>query len=221
MGIHLHRDLEDLTRKLFEVGTMVEQATNDAIESIIDRRADLANHVLQGDMRIDQLEVEVENDALKILALHQPVAIDLRFIVAVLKMNNDLERMGDLAVNIAERAKYLATHPKLDVRLHFREMGSVVRQMVRDCLDALTQRDPALARAVCARDDEVDRFNSDMYLTLRKHMLDDGESIKRAIHLLSVARHLERIADLATNIAEDVVFMVEGEVIRHQVEEYD
>ena len=221
MAIHLHRDLEQLTRKLFEVGAMVEQATSDAIEAIIERRAALADQVMRVDERIDELEVEVENDALKILALHQPVAIDLRFIVAVLKMNNDLERMGDLAVNIAERAKYLATHPKLNVKLHFREMGAVVRHMVRDCLDALTQRDPVLARAVCARDDEADQYNRDMYHKLREHMMKDADSIKRAIHLLSVARHLERIADLATNIAEDVVFMVEGEVIRHKIEEYE
>jgi phosphate transport system protein len=221
MPIHLHRDLERLAKEILQVGALVEEATNHAIEALVHRRKELAERVLKGDDLIDRREVEVEVDCLKILALHQPVAADLRYIVSVLKVNNDLERMGDLAVNVAERALYLATHDPLPVRLDFDQMGELVRRMVRDCLDALVRRETDAAWRVIHDDDKVDAINRQMYGTLEQVMSDEPGTIQRAIHTLSASRHLERIADLATNIAEDVIFMVDGEVVRHNPEKYD
>ena len=149
------------------------------------------------------------------MALHHPVATDLRFIISVLKVNNDLERMGDLAANIAERSIYLATHEPLRTVLNFNRMVDGVREMVRKSLDALIRTDTNLARLVLTMDDEIDALNREMYTKLQNIMREDPESVDRAVHTLSVSRYLERIADLSTNIAEDVVFMVEGESIRH------
>ncbi|MCK6473920.1 MAG: phosphate signaling complex protein PhoU [Planctomycetes bacterium] len=220
MAKHLQRGLENLKKELLILGAMVEEATNRAITALIERRADLAQAVLERDDQIDEKEVAVEEDCLKILALNQPVAADLRFIITVLKVNNDLERMGDLAVNIAERAAYLATHEPISVPLDFTRMGDNVRVMVRESLDALVNRDAVLARKILDDDDAVDDANRQMYDVLQKLMHQEPAAIERAIHLLSASRHLERIADLATNIAEDVVFLVEGEVIRHRTEDY-
>ncbi len=221
MPIHLHRDLERIAKEVLAVGALVEEATNHAIEALVHRRAELAETVLNGDDRIDRREVEVEVDCLKMLALHQPVAADLRYIVAVLKVNNDLERMGDLAVNVAERARYLATHEPLSVDLDFQTMGDLVKRMVRDCLDALVRRDVEAAQRVMQDDDRVDHINRQMFDVLQGAMQADPKNVKRAVHMLSASRHLERIADLATNIAEDIVFMVDGTVIRHQPEHYE
>lgn len=220
MAKHLRRDLESLEKEILQVGALVEDAIRKATIALIDRRADLAEEVLHGDTAIDQKEVEVEEECLKILALHQPVAADLRFLIAALKVNNDLERMGDLAVNVAERAAYLATHEPIGVPLDFKRMVGLVRDMVSQSLDALVRHDARLARSVCEQDDAVDAINKQMYVDLQELMLRDPATIKRAVHTLSASRHLERIADLATNIAEDVVFMVDGEVIRHRVEDY-
>ena len=218
MAIHLERDLERLKQQLLAVGAMVESATAKAIASLIERRPSLAEEVLHGDHEVDQREVELEEECLKVLALHQPVATDLRFIVSVLKANNDLERIGDLAVNVAERAIYIATHEPLHVRLDFETMGTLVRQMLKECLDSVIRRDLDLAHKVRAMDDEVDRINRKMFVALQEAMLADCTTAPRAIHLLSASRHLERIADHATNVAEDVIFMVEGKVVRHQEE---
>ncbi len=220
MSKHLHRDLETLKRDILTMGSMVEEALNCAIVALIDRRDDLAEQVMTGDDAIDDMEVAIEEDCLKMLALHQPVAADLRFIVAVMKVNNDLERMGDVAINISERARYLATHDPIGVPLDFRKMVDRVRLMVRQSLDALVNMDAWLARTVCEMDDEVDAANREMYVVLQRIMKEHPDTIERAVHTLSCSRHLERIADLATNIAEDVVFMVEGEIIRHRFEDY-
>ncbi len=217
---HLRRDLERLEREILRVGALVEEAIRKATIALVDRRPELAEAVIAGDAQIDAMEVEVEEECLKILALHQPVATDLRFLVAVLKVNNDLERMGDLAVNVAERARYLATHEPLEVPLDFPCMVERVRDMVADSLGALVRQDAPAARAVCERDDAVDAINRHMFSVLQDLMERDPPSIQRAVHALSASRHLERIADLATNIAEDVVFMVDGDVIRHRAEDY-
>ena len=220
MTKHLQRDLDDVKRELLAMGGTVEEATSRAVRSLLERRVDLAEEVIGGDEEIDEREVRIEGDCLKILALHQPVATDLRFVVSVMKVNNDLERMGDLAVNVAERSAYLATHPGIGIRLEFSAMAEKVRSMVRGALDALVALDCDLAREVIGADNEVDAMNREMFEVLQDLMMRDSSSIKRAVHALSVSRHLERIADLATNIAEDVVFLVEGEVIRHQSEDY-
>lgn len=219
MGKHLEQDLDRLKKDVLTMGALVEEATNKAISALTRRDPALAEDVLSGDDAIDRREVEVETACLKVLALHQPVAGDLRFIVAVMKVNNDLERMGDLAQNIAERAAYLARHEPVLVELDFERMVERVRQMVSMSLDSLVNRDPELARRVCALDNEVDGYHRRMFSVLQELMREDTDTIERAVHTLSVARHLERIADLATNIAEDVVFMVEGEVIRHHAED--
>ncbi len=215
MSKHLERDLDNLKQRLLEVGSMVEEATNKAIAALMSLRADLAAEVIASDSTIDASEVRTEEEGLKILALHQPVAADLRFVITALKINNDLERMGDLAVNIAERAGYLAERPPLGVPLDFNRMMEVVQQMVRTALDAQVTLDAALARTVVLMDDEVDTIHREMFQSLQQRMQQDPDVVERAVAYLSASRDLERIADLATNIAEDVVFMVDGEVVRH------
>ncbi|MBT6247853.1 MAG: phosphate signaling complex protein PhoU [Nitrospina sp.] len=215
MGKHLQRDLDHIKKELLAIGVMVEIALNNAIESLVKRYPKLTEEVKNGDSQIDQKENQIEEECLKVLALHHPVATDLRFIISVLKVNNDLERMGDLAANIAERSIYLATHEPLRTVLNFNRMVDGVREMVRKSLDALIRTDTNLARLVLTMDDEIDALNREMYTKLQNIMREDPESVDRAVHTLSVSRYLERIADLSTNIAEDVVFMVEGESIRH------
>jgi phosphate transport system protein len=196
---------------------MVETAINNAILSLKDRRPDLAESVIGEENRIDEKEVYIEEECLKLLALHQPVAMDLRFIVVVLKVNNDLERMGDFAVNIAKRAIFLASEEPIPTPPEFIEMMSTsIRTMVRQSLDAIVELDVEMARSVIAMDNKVDDINRQMYVKFQQLVENDPTTLKRALGLLSTSRYLERIADLATNIAEDVVFMVEGEVIRHQ-----
>ncbi len=219
MSIHLQKDLEHLEKELLILSSMVEDATNKAILALVDRRLELARQVMREDDRINHREVLIEEECLKMLALHQPVAADLRFIVAVLKVNNDLERMGDLAVNIAERAAYLTTQEPLQVSLDFPKMAEGVRAMVRESLDALSNMNPRLARHVLTMDDEIDEANRGMFDILQELMQRDPSTIVRAVHLLSASRHLERIADLATNIAQDVVYMSEGRLIRHLTED--
>ena len=216
MAKHLQRDLGELKKELLASGSLVEEAVNHSIEALVNRRINLAEMVIEGDCQINQKENQIEEECLKILALHQPVAADLRFIISVLKVNNDLERIGDLAVNIAERAVYLSAHEPLKATLNFPRMADGARKMVRKSLDALIGMDANLARIVLTMDDEIDDLNREMYTTLQDLMHQSPECFERAVQTLSVSRYLERIADLSTNIAEDVVFMVEGELIRHQ-----
>lgn len=220
MSVHLLKAVEHLNKRVIELSTIVEESVQRAVEALETRNKDLALKVIEDDTIIDEMEVDVEEECLKILALHQPVASDLRFIVAVLKINNDLERVGDLAVNVAERAAYLATLKPIDVALDFHAMARKTQWMLKRALDALVDQDPDLAKAVCQADDEVDAMNREMYERVQEGIRRDIEAMPALIHLLSVSRHLERIADLATNIAEDVVYMARGEIIRHKVEQY-
>ncbi len=220
MAKHLQREIENLKKKLLALSARVETAVRDATLSIEKRDADLAQKIIADDINIDNIEVEVEEDCLKILALHQPVAIDLRFIVAVLKINNDLERIGDLAVNIAERAAYLADQPKVNISLDFIDMAHNAQSMLKKSLDALINHDAELAHKVCASDDVVDAMNREMYLKVQKAIQTNPNQIESLTHLLSASRHLERIADLATNIAEDVIYMIDGQIVRHKTENY-
>lgn len=214
--MHLHRDLDLLKREILELGGMVEVAINDAIVALKNRRIDLAEKVIEREDEINEKEVQIEEECLKILALHQPVAADLRFIVVTLKVNNDLERMGDFALNIAERSLFLSTQDPIPTMPEFFEVvPETVRTMVRKTLDALVKMDMDLAREVMAMDDTVDDINRRMYSQLQQLMEKDSSTIERSIQVLSTSRYMERIADLATNIAEDVVFMVEGKVVRH------
>ena len=200
MPKHLQREIENLKKNLLSLGARVETVVHEAIRSIEERDADLAQKIIAEDIEIDQTEVEVEEDCLKILALHQPVAIDLRFIVAVLKINNDLERIGDLAVNIAERSVYLASVPPVRVSFDFSGMSKKTEKMLNQSLDALVNMSSELAHEVCAEDDEVDSMNRRMYIKIQEAVKVHPDQITPLIHLLSVSRHLERIADHATNI---------------------
>ncbi len=220
MTTHLRNEIEKLKKNLLSISILVEESLRDAVFAITKRDKILAAVVIEKDEDIDQMEVYVEEECLKILALYQPVAIDLRFIVAILKINNDLERIGDLAVNIAERGLFLAGQHKLDVLFDFPGMAEKAQAMLRNSLDSLVNMDTEQAREVCAADDEVDDMNRQMYVQVKDGIRSHPENIDSLIHILGVSRHLERIADLATNIAEDVIYMVEGEIVRHMTEDF-
>jgi phosphate transport system protein len=216
----MQKAIDKLKTHLLELGTHVEETVRDAVEALNKRDAEKAQVVIDNDDRIDNLEVELEEECLKILALHQPVAIDLRFIVACLKMNNDLERVGDLAVNVAERTLFVSQHAPVNVALDFHTMAAKAQWMLKNSLDALVRQDIELAREVCLADDEVDDMNREMFTSIQEAIKKSPKDIEVLIHLLNTSRHLERIADLATNIAEDVIYMIDGEIVRHRVESY-
>ncbi|RKY19824.1 MAG: phosphate transport system regulatory protein PhoU [Planctomycetota bacterium] len=212
---HLHREIEKLKRGLLILAARVEEALRRAVRAVEKRNAALAREVILDDPRIDVMEVELEEECLKALALHQPVAGDLRFVVAVLKINNDLERIGDLAVNIAENACALADAPRAAVSFELGAMARKALALVRMSIESLVERDAALARKVLAGDDEVDDMNRRIFAAAREAMKRDPSSLDVFVRFLSVSRHLERVADHATNIAEDVIYLLEGEIVRH------
>jgi phosphate transport system protein len=220
MPAHLRREIENLKKEVLTLGAMAEQAVREATRAIESRDEKLARQIMEEDFRVDDMEVQVEETCLKILALHQPVAIDLRFIIAVLKINNDLERVGDLAVNVAERAAFLATQPPVDISFDFREMTRRAQEMLKKSLDALVNLSAESAREVLASDDAIDAMNREMFLLVQDAIHAHPRQTESLIHLLSASRHLERIADHATNIAEDVLYMIEGEIVRHKAEDY-
>jgi phosphate transport system protein len=215
MPKHLIRDLAELEKSLLYLAAQVEEAVNLAIESLLKGRADLARSVIDGDKEIDRKEVEIEEDCLKILALHQPVAQDLRHVAACLKIDNDLERIGDLAVNIAERVLSSSSH-EFSLPDPFREMVACAMDMLRTSIDAFVRADTAAARSVMVQDDVVDRDNRLVIERLLVRMRENPNMIDRALELISVSKNIERIADHATNIAEDVIYLVDGDIIRHQ-----
>lgn len=220
MSGHLQREIDSLKKKLLALSAFVEENVQRAVTAIAERETAAADEVIDSDPDIDKMEIDVEEDCLKILALHQPVAIDLRFIVAVLKINNDLERIADLAVNIAERAVFLNTQERVDIPFDYAGMATKAKRMLAQSLDALINGNTELAHAVCTADDEVDAINREMYRQIKEGIRNHPEQVECLLHLLSVSRHLERIADHATNIAEDVIYMVDGEIVRHRVEHY-
>lgn len=216
---HVQRQIELLKDKILNVGGLVEEAIANAVTAMVNRDANMAQRVIGSDDDIDQIEVEVEEDCLKILALYQPVAADLRFVVAILKINNDLERMGDLAKNIAKRAAYLAKQAPLELPFNVRDMAIKVQAMVKLSLDALVNSSSAIARQVRSEDDVVDNYREAIRDQIMKTIKVMPERVEYLLKLNSVSKHLERIADMATNIAEDVIYMVEGEIVRHRSEE--
>ena len=220
MPKHFERELDNLKRRILSLGAKVEERLRMAIKAIETRDENLASQVITSDHEIDEMEVDIEEECLKVLALHQPVAIDLRFIIAVIKINNDLERIGDLAVNIGERAAFLASQRKLDILFDFPGMAGKAQSMVKRSLDALVNMDSRLASEVCASDDEVDAMNRDMFIQVQNSIRKNTNRMECLIHLLSASRHLERVADHATNIAQDVVYMIEGEIVRHRPETF-
>lgn len=218
MSLHLHRDLEHLQRRVLSLASAVEQTVDRAIRALFDRDAGLALSLMEGDTQIDLEENEIEEECLKILALHQPVAVDLRRVAAILKINTDLERMADLAANIAERVYALARGPEVHIPTTFQQMADLTNTMVRDSLDAFVHLDATLARRVCRLDDEVDRYNLEIINHVIPFMKKSPDNIEPGLNLFSIVRQLERVADHATNIAEDVVYLAEGEIIRHHPE---
>ena len=220
MTKHFHRDIENLNAQLLALSALTEEMIDMAARCLCESDREQADEVITTDRQVDRREVQIEEECLKILALYQPVAVDLRFIVAVLKINNDLERIGDLAVNIAERAEFLATQERINIPFDFSGMARKAKSMLKRSLDALMKMDALLARGVCASDDEVDAMNREMYLQVQDGIRNQPEHLESLIHLLSASRHLERIADHATNIAEDVLYMIKGEIVRHRAEDY-
>ncbi len=220
MSAHLRTEFDNLKKELLTLCSMAEDRLWQAVRSIKNRDAQLAQAVIDSDIEIDQMEVKIEEDCLKVLALHQPVAIDLRFIITALKINNDLERIGDLAVNIAVRSRLLAGQKPIGALFDFETMAEKTQVMVKNSLDALVDIDCDLAEKVCRADDEIDAINRQMYDQIKDRIKQAPENIETLIHLLSVSRHLERIADHATNIAEDVIYMVRGEIVRHKTENF-
>jgi phosphate transport system protein len=216
MSKHLERDLDNLQRDILTLAASVEEAIDKAIRALQDRDVTLAQEVIDGDNTIDQEENCIEEECLKLLALHQPVAIDLRRIAAAFKINTDLERMADLAEDIAGRAIALAKLPSLPIPDKLQRMTDQTTSMVRQSLDAFVNLDTRLARTVCRLDDEVDRFNQEIIADLIRIMQDQPARIEAGLSLFSATRHLERIADHATNIAEEVIYLVEGEIVRHR-----
>lgn len=215
MPIHMHRELDKLKKMIFSLSAMVEESVQQAVQSL--ERIDVvqAEKVISNDVQVDRMEVEVEEEGLKILALHQPVAIDLRFIISVLKMNSNLERIADEAVNIAERTVALSAEERIPAPFDYCKMAHKVQTMLKKSLDSLVNLDAQLARQVCALDDEVDVMHGNTFKLVKEQIRLHLERMDALISYLSVSRHLERIADLATNIAEDVMYMIEGEIVRH------
>lgn len=216
MSVHFQRQIDRLKKLVLSLGAMAEDSVHQAIEAYEKRDVDLAKQVIANDGQVDLMEIDVEEECLHTLALHQPVAFDLRYVVAVLKINNDLERIADLAVNIAEQASSLSSQAKLEhVPFDLRAMNAKVSAMVKQCLDSLVQLDPNLAEQVRHTDDEVDLLYRQAYEQVIAQMRSEPQKLDQLLHVLSIARHLERIADHAVNISEDVIYMAKGEILRH------
>ena len=216
MQISFDEELGALKEKILLMGSRVEEAIRLAMKSLVGRDSKLARQVIQSDRDVNDLEIEVDEVCHRLLALHQPMASDMRFITSAMKINSDLERIGDLAVNIAERALTLNEVAPLKPFIDIPRMASIAQEMVKVALDSLVNKDADSAKKVCERDDEVDNLNDQIIRELISYMLEDRANIKRALDLILVSRYLERVADHATNVAEDVIYMVQGKDIRHR-----
>ena len=215
---HLQIELQELKEKLLTMAALVEGAIRDAVQSLVKRDSELAKKTFEGEDRINAMELAIDDMCLKLLALMQPMAADLRFITSAMKITTDLERMGDQAVNIAERAISLNQEPQIKPYIDIPRMAEIAQSMVKDVLDAFVNRDSKLARSVCERDDLVDGLNDQVFRELLTYMNSDPQTITRSIHLMIVCRCLERIGDHATNIAEDVIFLLDARVIKHHAD---
>lgn len=212
-------ELNALNEKLLHMARLAEESVALAVKSLKERNEALAQDVFKREGAINLLEIDIDELCMKLLALRQPVASDLRFITSAMKIGSDLERVGDLAVNIAEVSLELLKQPALKPLLDIPRMASLAQGMIRDSLNAFVNRDEKLARAVCERDDEVDSLNDQVFRELLTYMMNDPATIDRSVGLILIGRHLERIADHATNIGEDVIYLVLGKTIKHHIEE--
>lgn len=214
------QEIDTLKRNLLRMATLAETAVQKSVVSLTERNSDLARDVITDDINLNRMELEIEDQAFKLLALRQPLATDLRFIVAAMRIATELERIGDQGVNIAERALELNSRPPLDLPIDLRVMADLALGMVRTSIEAFVQQDPKLAIQVCQRDVEVDLLDDEYIQKILDAMIVESRWVIRLHHFIIVVRNLERIADLATNIAEDIVFIVEGRVIKHRCEEW-
>ena len=221
MQKHLQKDIDSLKNKILTMGSEVEDRVYKSSLALINRDERLVDKVIQSDNQIDKMEVDIEEHCLKILALYQPVAIDLRFIIAVLKINNELERVGDIAVNIAERAAFLCKYKDYEIPYDVSGMATKVESMLTRSIDALVHMDVKLAHQIRADDDEVDQYNREMYTRVKEMLIKSPEDINCMLHAVSAGRHLERIADHTCNIAEDVIYLVDAEIVRHTPEVFE
>jgi phosphate transport system protein len=217
MTKHFHKELEKIKKRILSLGGIVEDRVRMSIKAIETRDAGIAKKIINGDYEIDEMEVDIEEECLKILALHQPVAVDLRFIATVIKINSDLERIADETVNIARGVNYLSKRKQdFDFDFDFSEMLDKTQSMLKRSLDALVNLDTDLAAKVCILDDEVDKINGEIHRIVKDAIKKNPEQGEHLINLLLISRHLERIADHATNIAEEVIYLVDGEIVRHE-----
>ena len=216
MSVHLKHEISSLKKRMLGLCALVEDDLRQAVQAVDRRDPTLAQQVIERDLQVDHEEVSIEEECLKLLALHQPVANDLRFIIAVLKLNNDLERIGDLAVNIAERALFLSSQIRMDIPYDFSAISEKTQAMLCQSIDALINLDADLARKVGIADDEVDAINREAFNRVTSMIKTHPDDLDSLIALLSVSRYLERIADHASNIAEDVLYLIEGRIVRHQ-----
>lgn len=216
MTLHFQREVDKLKKMLINEATQIESNLRKALKALHERDEALAKEVKKSDSVIDAMEVEIEEEALKILALHQPVAIDLRFIVSVIKINNDLERIGDLTANMASRTAELRKYPHLKIPDIIAQMSDVALIMFKESLESLMNLDIELAKKVCEDDEIVDNYNKQTRKLVRTRIKEDSENVNFYLKVLGISRYLERIADHSTNIAEDVIYMVEGKILRHQ-----
>jgi phosphate transport system protein len=216
---HFQADLELLKTRLLEMGGLAEERVRTIVDALVSGDRDAVNRVLEGDRPINQLHIEIDNRCFTLLALHQPMAVDLRAIVSAVKINTDLERVGDLAINIAEAVVRYMRNPPVKELIDIPRMGSIAQSMLRDALDAYVRRDTELAQSVLDCDDELDALKTQVFRELLTYMLQDPTTIEPALDLILISRHLERIGDHATNIAEDVIFMVLAKDVRHHAGE--
>jgi len=216
---HFQEELEQLKRRLLEMGGLAEENVRLAVKGLVERDHELIDRVLLGDEPLNALHIEIDNRSFTLLALYQPMAADLRTIVAALKINTDLERVGDLAVNIAEAARRYASHSPVKKLIDIPRMASIAQTMLRDALDSFVRRDVDLAQQVLTEDDKLDALKTQIFRELLTYMLQDTSTIEPALDLILVSRHLERIGDHATNIAEDVIFIVSARDVRHHARE--
>jgi phosphate transport system protein len=218
METHFQQELNRLKESLLQMAGLAERAISNAVEALVRRDTILAEKTIAEDEKINQMELRVDDMCLKLLALHQPMAADLRFITSAMRINTELERIGDQATNIAERVISLNQEPQLKPYIDIPRMAEITQSMVKDVLDAFVNGDAQLARSVCERDDQVDGLNDQVFRELLTYMMSDSKTITRSVHLIIVSRCLERIADHATNIAEGVIFMVKALVIKHHAD---
>ncbi|MEW6683790.1 MAG: phosphate signaling complex protein PhoU [Nitrospirota bacterium] len=208
-------ELNALKERILRMGSLVESQVANAIKALVERNTDLARNVIATDHQVNAYDVEIDEECIRLLALRQPTASDLRFITTAMKISTDLERMSDLAEDICERALELAEEPQLKPYIDIPRMAEHARMMVKEALDAFVNRNADLARKVCREDDFVDELTGQIFRELLSYMMEDPQTIRRAIRITFVAKYIERIADHATNVAEMVVYLVEGKIIRH------